>query len=137
VNLPQTATAKDVTNTVLYPPGSNTASGGAAPSISAVMMGLTWDGQGGAGQEIIWNGSDEGTPCQTYSYGQPNLWNVSGSNWNDRIRSAEAYADCLHNKFFENTSYGGSVLDCHQTSCTNSMGIMDQQASSITWNWYP
>lgn len=95
VQLPQTATPNDVTNAVLYPPTGSTTPSGITPNTTAV-MGINWDGQGRTGQSTIWNETQEGTPCQTYSYGQPNLWNVGGSNWNDRIRSAVAYGNCLH-----------------------------------------
>jgi hypothetical protein len=56
---------------------------------------------------------------------------VGGFNWNNQVSSTKAFAGCSTNQNFENTNYGGALLNC-LPNCAG-MGVMNDATSSKQW----
>src|SRR5450759_1602764 len=59
----------------------------------------------------------------------------SPNPWNDVVSSAYAYNTCWHFKHFWDVNYGQPLVDCNPGCAT--MGAMNDQTSSETWNYNP
>jgi hypothetical protein len=121
--------------------GNSLSPKGVNNSGSGTVIGIDWNGVNYTGPSLTWyDGTGQG--CNNgYTYGQtsmPSGWNQPGTI-ND-LASSHGYANCWHYKHFQNTSYnsgypGYPYSDCN-ASCP-SMGVMQLQTQSETWNYYP
>jgi hypothetical protein len=60
-------------------------------------------------------------------------WQVSnvGATWNDRFESGVGFGTCDHNRKFEHTNFGGSVVLC--TPNCGTYGTLRNEVSSLRW----
>lgn len=96
---------------------------------SVVVLGTDWDraNYSSLGASINWEAPTSCTTSQS--------WTVSyvGNTWNDRIGSAKSYGGCHKFHHWEHGSYGGAVQIC-QPNCS-TFGVMDNQTSSLSWDY--
>ncbi len=95
-------------------------------SITSTVIGIDYKDANYGGDTLVTEVSDL-NGCLNTDWGTSSL----GLWWNNVISSARAYQYCNHSWHYENTDYGGTTLDCG-TACS-SMGVMDNETSSIIW----
>ena len=71
-----------------------------------------------------------GTTCtSTNSYADPSM----PSGWNDQVESVRTYQNCK-NDFYQNASYGGTVVNVAANTNQSSLGVLNDAASSEKWH---
>lgn len=103
----------------------------AAPA-SVVVLSTDWNGSnysgGGLGfSSVNWEASSSCTASQAWAL------TYIGDYYNDKIGSSKTYGGCHKGHHYEHGGYGGAVLTC--TPNCSSMGVMDNQTSSLKWGW--
>ncbi len=93
--------------------------------LSSYVVGIDYRDSGYSGDTLIWEAP---APCSpSVSYATPTM----PSGWDNKVSSAQAYADCNIWWHYQNASYGGSQ---HLCTCS-SMGTMNDKTSSEIWEY--
>jgi hypothetical protein len=101
-----------------------------ATAAASVLLGIEYDGTGYSGASKAFYGSS-GTGCSSgATYGFPNLGSYG---WNDRTSSATSYAGCRGQHYQDAGYASGSVASVTCSPNCSSMGLMNNQTSSIVY----
>jgi len=117
VRLPPSIEPGEVTEDMLEPAGPR----------SSTVIGIDYSGTSFSGSTLTWTTSNPNGCSDGTIYMQPSM----PSGWANVVSSARSYQGCARYYHYEDTYYGGSVLDCGY-SCS-SMGAMDNQTESEKW----
>lgn len=97
-----------------------------ATSSSAVVVGIDWADPYYQGSSYVFSTTAWSSGCAgNHAYGSY----VMPAGWDNRVSSAKGYSSC-RGVHYENTYYNGTI---HYCAACATMGIMDNQTSSVIW----
>ena len=88
------------------------------------VIGIDYINSNYSGNSYVWY-TEYSDACNSHNYAISPM----PSGWDNVVSSARAYDSCSNFYHYENTNYGGSVLNCGGNCAT--MGIMNDQTSSV------